>query len=67
MRERTDLFASPEGRKFLEEIVGTGTREPNPKLSHPPDRTTLAQASPSSDAPSLAGQGTAIPAAKASR
>lgn len=33
MRERTDLFATDHGRKFLTEIVGTGTQEQRPEMS----------------------------------
>jgi hypothetical protein len=32
MRERNDLFASPEGRKFLEQVVGSSSREPKPEI-----------------------------------
>ncbi len=32
MRERTDLFATDHGRKFLTEIVGNGTREQQPEI-----------------------------------
>jgi len=33
MRERKDLFATDHGRKFLTEIVGTGTREQQPEMT----------------------------------
>ncbi|MCA9072808.1 MAG: hypothetical protein KDA84_27985, partial [Planctomycetaceae bacterium] len=33
MRERTDLFATDQGRKFLMEIVGTGQREQQTELT----------------------------------
>jgi len=33
MRERNDLFASPDGRRFLEEIVGVGTRKAKPTIN----------------------------------
>lgn len=37
MRERTDLFATPHGRQFLEEAFGAGSREPQfaPTLLRP--------------------------------
>ena len=32
MRERTDLFATDHGRKFLTEIIGSGPGEPQPEM-----------------------------------
>jgi hypothetical protein len=52
MRERNDLFASPEGRKFLEEIVGSGQRDPKAELHiRQPEHPWLKHLATSSDTP----------------
>jgi hypothetical protein len=47
MRERTDLFATPEGRDFLAEILGPAAREPAPELElRKPDHPWVSHLAP---------------------